>query len=235
MEVQLQIKMNPSLYLRNPEESELGRKIIQHSIVLIEELGFEDFTFRKLATRAGTTEASVYRYFENKHRLLTYLITWFWTWMEYMMVFHTNNIADPQQKIEAVIRLITLQIEEPGPLQYFDKALVHRIVIAEGAKVYLTKHVAEDNQAKLFKPYKDFCARVADVFLAYRPGYPFSHSLASTMVEGAHHQIYFKDYLPSLTDFGKARDVAGVTAFLQHLVFSALDAPDAVLAKKRGK
>jgi hypothetical protein len=95
--------------------------------------------------------------------------------------------------------------------------------------------VEADNQAKLFKPYKDFCARIADIFLEYRADYPYSHSLASTLVESAHHQIYFKDFLPSLTDFGKARDVSGVIGFLQHLVFSALDAPDVVPAKKRGK
>ena len=96
MEFQLQIKMNPVLFLRDPEATDLGRNIISEGIKLIHELGFEDFTFKKLAQRIGTTEASVYRYFENKHRLLTYIISWFWTWMEYQTIFHTNNIADPK-------------------------------------------------------------------------------------------------------------------------------------------
>ena len=76
MELQLQIKMNEKLFLRNPEYTELGKKLIQHSINLIHKKGFEDFTFKKLAEDVGTTEASVYRYFENKHKLLIYITSW---------------------------------------------------------------------------------------------------------------------------------------------------------------
>ena len=65
MNVSVNFKLNDKLFLRNPEESELGRKIIQNSIILIHQIGFEDFTFKKLAIEIGTTEASVYRYFEN--------------------------------------------------------------------------------------------------------------------------------------------------------------------------
>ncbi|MBL7759004.1 MAG: helix-turn-helix transcriptional regulator, partial [Chitinophagaceae bacterium] len=59
--------MNTKLFLRDPEQSVLGRSIIQHSINMIHKVGFEDFTFKKLAQEIGTTEASIYRYFENKH------------------------------------------------------------------------------------------------------------------------------------------------------------------------
>ena len=43
MEVQLQIKMNEKLFLRDPEQTELGKKIIRHSIQLIYKNGFELF------------------------------------------------------------------------------------------------------------------------------------------------------------------------------------------------
>src|SRR5690348_12245308 len=109
MELQLQIKMNSKLYVRDPEGSELGRNIVREGIKMIDELGFEEFTFKKLAGQVGTTEASIYRYFENKHRLLTYITTWFWTWMEYQLIFHTNNVKDAQQKINTIIRLLTFQ------------------------------------------------------------------------------------------------------------------------------
>ena len=55
MEIELQIKMNEKLFLRNPEQSELGKKIIMHSIRLIHKNGFEAFTFKKLAEEVGTT------------------------------------------------------------------------------------------------------------------------------------------------------------------------------------
>lgn len=223
MELQLQIKMNPKLYVRDPESTELGRNIVRHGITMIDELGFEEFTFKKLALQVGTTEASIYRYFENKHRLLTYITTWYWTWMEYQLIFHTNNIKDAQHKINTIIRLLTFQEPDQFILEHIDKNMLHRIVIAEGNKAYLTKHVTEDNKAKLFKPYKDLCHRIAEVFLEYKPGFPFPHSLGSSLIETAHHQMYFQEHLPRLTDFGHAKTARALVDFLHHLVFSALD------------
>ena len=49
------------------------------------EIGFESFTFKKLAAKIESTEASVYRYFENKHKLLIYLVSWYWNWVEYRL------------------------------------------------------------------------------------------------------------------------------------------------------
>ncbi len=223
MELQLQIKMNPKLYVRDPEMSELGRNIIRHTIIMVQEMGFEDFTFKKLATQIGTTEASIYRYFENKHRLLTYITTWFWTWMEYQLIFHTNNVTDPSQKINIAIGLLTFGEQDPFIVEHINKGILHKIVIAEGDKSYLTKHVTEDNKAMLFQPYKDLCHRIAQMFLEYKPDYPYPHSLASTLIETAHHQLYFKDHLPRLTDFGGAEDTKELVAYIKHLIFSALD------------
>ncbi len=223
MELQLQIRMNPALFVRDPELSELGKNIVGTGIRMIHEMGFEDFTFKKLATQIGTTEASIYRYFENKHRLLTYITTWFWTWMEYQFVFHSNNVSDPKDKIDIVIKLLTFQMKDQFMLEHMDKNALHQIVIAEGDKSYLTKHVTEDNKAMLFKPYKDFCHRIAEVFLSYKAGFPFSHSLASTLIETSHRQMFFKDHLPRLTDFGGAKDTKQLTLFLNHLTFSSLD------------
>ena len=45
MDVQLQIKMNEKLFLRDPEQSELGKKILSQSVILIQHFGFESFTF----------------------------------------------------------------------------------------------------------------------------------------------------------------------------------------------
>jgi len=225
MELQLQLKMNSKLYVRNPEASELGRNIIKYGILMIHEMGFEDFTFKKLSVKIGTTEAGIYRYFENKHRLLIYITAWFWTWMEYQLIFHTNNVKDPKQKINTIISLLTLQEKDQFILEHVNKDILHKIVIAEGDKSYLTKHVTEDNKAMLFKPHKDLCHRIAEIFLEYKPGFPFPHSLATTLIETAHHQMYFKDNLPSLTDFGNAKDVTMLVKYLNHMVFSSLDTP----------
>ena len=62
-------KLSEKLFLRDPQETELGRNIIRLSIKMMDEIGFEEFTFKKLAVKIKSTEASVYRYFDNKHKL----------------------------------------------------------------------------------------------------------------------------------------------------------------------
>ncbi len=222
MEVQLQIKMNERLFIRNPEQTELGRKIIQHGIQLIHKNGFESFTFKKLAEDIATTEAGIYRYFENKHRLLMYITAWYWSWLEYRVAFETNNIKDPIVKLKRVIQLLTTTVVDDDKTMHINENLLHQIIIAEGSKAYLTKHVSEDNKAQLFKPYKDLCAKIGDIMLECNPKYKYPKSLSSTIIEMAHFQNFFMNHLPSLTDFGKNKDESKIISFLEDLVFSSI-------------
>ena len=222
MEVQLQIKMNEKLFLRDPEQTELGKKIIRHSIQLIYKHGFELFTFKKLAEDIGTTEAGIYRYFENKHRLLIYITAWYWGWLQYRVVFNTNNIKDPAVKLKKVIQLLATTVVDDDTTIHINENLLHQIIIAEGSKAYLTRHVSEDNKEQLFKPYKDLCAVIADMVLESNPKYKYPRSLASTIIEMAHFQNFFMNNLPSLTDFGTTKDEKKVVSFLEDLVFSSI-------------
>lgn len=222
MKLQIQIKMNEQLYLRNPEQTELGRNIIKHGIELIHKMGFESFTFKKLAEDIGTTEAGVYRYFENKHRLLLYIVAWYWAWLEFQIMFQTNNITDPSVKLKKVIHLLGTSVEDDESTLFVNENLLHQIVIAEGSKSYLTKQVGEDNRHQFFKPYKDLCAVIAAIILEQNPNYKYSRSLASTIIEMAHFQNFFMYNLPSLTDFGKNKEESEIISFLNDLVFSSL-------------
>ncbi len=218
----MQIKMNEKLFLRNPELSELGKKIILHTIQLIHKNGFESFTFKKLAEDIGTTEAGIYRYFENKHRLLIYITAWYWSWLEYRVNVHTINIKDPVAKLKKVIKLLATTVEDDIKTSYVNESVLHQIIIAEGTKAYLTKHVSEDNKHQLFKPYKDLCAKIGDIMLECSPKYKYPRSLSSTIIEMAHFQNYFMNNLPSLTDFGNNKDESKIVSFLEDLVFSSL-------------
>jgi len=222
MDIQLQIKMNEKLFLRDPELSELGKKIIQDSIQLIYKNGFEAFTFKKLAVYIGSTEAGIYRYFENKHRLLIYLTAWYWSWLEYQVTFHTNNIRDPVVKLKMVIKLLATTLEDSVSTPHVDKNILHQIIITEGTKAYLTKRVSEDNKDQLFKPYKDLCAIIGNMILECSPNYLYPKSLASTIIEMAHFQNFFMKNLPSLTDFADNKDEAEIVRFLEDLVFSSI-------------
>jgi AcrR family transcriptional regulator len=222
MKLRFQIKMNDALFLRNPESSELGKNILKHGILLIHKSGFETFTFKKLAIEIGTTEAGIYRYFENKHKLLVYLTAWYWGWLEFQIRFQTNNILDPTIKLQKVIKLLATPVEDDEQTAFINESLLHVIIIAEGSKAYLTKQVGEDNKQQFFKPYKDLCARIGTIILECNANYKYPRSLASTIVEMAHFQNFFMQNLPSLTDFVQPNEKSEVVSFLNDLVFSSL-------------
>lgn len=156
MKLQLQIKMNEALFVRNPENSDLGKNILKHSVQLIYKTGFEAFTFKKLAEDIGSTEAGIYRYFENKHKVLVYLTAWYWGWLEFQISFHTNNIKDPIVKLKRVIKLLASAVENDEQTNYLNESLLHQIIIAEGSKAYLTKQVGEDNKQHFLNLIKTF-------------------------------------------------------------------------------
>jgi len=101
--------------------------------------------------------------------------------------------------------------------------MLYNIVVLEGSKSYLTRHVTQDNQDQLFKPYKDLCGRIASIFQECNKDYSYPRSLASTLLEMANYQYFFKKNLPSLTDLVDDRDDEKMVAFLEHLVFSSLN------------
>ena len=76
-ELGIQIKISQELFLKDPQSTDLGKRIVSASIALIDELGFEAFTFKKLGVAIGSPESSVYRYFGSKHQLLVYLLCWY--------------------------------------------------------------------------------------------------------------------------------------------------------------
>jgi len=221
--------MNERLFLRDPEGSDLGRRIVRQGIRLFDEIGFEDATFKKLAERLNTKESSIYRYFENKHRLLVYLIAWYWQWIDFQLVFRTNNLTDPREKLEWLLNLLLLRDIDQTLTDDIDLRALHSVVVREASKAYLTRHVTEDNRQQLFKPYKDLCIRIAGIILELRPDYPYARSRASSLIETAHYQSFFMHNLPSLTDFGAGPDAPASEAkllhFLRHLLYSSLDAP----------
>lgn len=222
MEPQFKISINQKLYLKNPEQSDIGQKILKSGLDLILKIGFEQFTFKKLALEIKTTEATVYRYFENKHRLLTYLINWYWTYLDYKIIFNTNNLIQPEQKLKKIVDILSNDPLQNSRKDAISEKAAYELVMLEGSKSYLTKHVNNDNKDQLFKPYKDLCAKFANTILEYNPKYKFSHSLASTILEMSHSQMYFMKYLPSLTDFGAEKNNKKLKLFLEQLLFNAI-------------
>ena len=222
MDFQVSFTVNEKLFLRNPDSSALGKKIVKYGIELIHEIGFEHFTFKKLAIQVETTEASIYRYFENKHRLLLYILNWYWSYMEFLVDYTLKNIQDPKTKLEIILNLLSKDLSEnSGILQYNINAL-NQIVISESSKAYLVKEISDINKDQVFKPYKDLCAKIATVITEYNPSYKFPRSLSSTLIETSHSQQYFAENLPRLTDLGIEKPQKFTLLFLQNLTFELL-------------
>lgn len=200
MAVNVSFSLNPGLYLKDPQQSDLGKRIIKHSILLIDDIGFELFNFKKLAEKMKSTEASIYRYFENKHLLLTYLVSWYWEWLNYLIKIKTFNIEDPKRKLEIIIHTFVSVSEENPAIEYVNESSLHNLVISESTKVYHTKGVDEENNKGFFLNYKEMVSFVAQVILEIKPNFPYPQALASNLFEMTNNHFYFADHLPRLTD-----------------------------------
>jgi AcrR family transcriptional regulator len=194
------ISVNDKLYVKNPETSDLGKKIIEQSILLIDEIGFENFTFKKLGEKINSNESSVYRYFESKHKLMLYLSSWYWGWIEYKLVFGTSNIENSMEKLKKAIKVVTEKVEDDTATLHINESILNKIIIQEFTKTLLTKEVDEENKEGFFLVYKRIINRIIDIINEVKPSYEFKKSLASSIVEGALHQHFLKDHLKTITD-----------------------------------
>lgn len=222
MQIEFKIKPSSSLFLRDPDGTEMGKSIVRKSIKLISDIGYEQFTFKKLALEIPTTEATVYRYFENKHKLLIYLIDYYWAFIRYQVLFNINNLKSPEDKIRTIIDLLVWEDNSAMYSAEIDQKALYYIAITDGSKTFLSKEVDNLNKNQVFVPYKELCELIASVFREYNPDYKFANSLASTLVETSHFQYFFMHHLPRLCDFADSKDPKVLEVFLENLVFGAL-------------
>lgn len=210
----LKIQVNEKIYVKDPETSALGKKIVEQSILLIDEIGFDNFTFKKLGEKIGSNESSIYRYFENKHKLLVYLSSWYWSWMEYKLVFATTNILDPKEKLKKAITIVTEKVINDGKTEHINESVLNKIIIAEFTKTLHTKEVDQENKEGFFLIYKRVINRIVEMVNEVNPEYPFAKSLISTIVAGSLHQHFLTEHLKTITD---CNDSVSITQFYLNL------------------
>jgi len=223
MAIGVKISLNEKLYLRDPQETSLGQKMIKNSILLIHEIGFERFNFKKLAQKIESTEASMYRYFENKHLLLLYLVTWYWEWVHYLIDINMLNVTDPKEKIKIIIRTLVMASKDHPAIDYVNESILHQIIISDGAKVYHTKDVDEGNKNGFFINYKSLVMKVADVIQEINPDFKYPRAMASSLFEMANDHVHFSLHLPKLTEVKvKDDDFSEVEEMLEYFTFILL-------------
>lgn len=216
----LKISVPSKIFIKDPETSELGKRIIENSIIIINDIGFESFTFKKLGTKIGSNESSIYRYFESKHKLLLYLSSWYWAWLEYQLVIETFSISNKKEKLEKAIDVVTRTIEEDSNFSHINETLLYRIIVNESSKSFLTKEVDKDNKEGYFEIYKRLITRLETMIAEVKPDYDFALSLASTILEGGLHQHFLNEHFPSITDNKKGKTP---TKFFINLVHQTLN------------
>ncbi len=219
--LKVHIDVDPALYVKDPDSSELGQAIIARSIELIAEIGFESFTFKKLGVLIHSPESSIYRYFKSKHMLLVYLTSWYWTWTEYRLVFATTNVTSSVECLVKSIDILTQPVLIDQAFSYVNEILLSEIIFSESIKAYHTKNVDKENENGCFMAYKKVVERVSKIVLEIKPDYPYPHMLVSTVIEGAHQQKFFTEHLPALTD--KVTDKNAITNFYTELVLNSIN------------
>ena len=218
------LDLDVHLFSKNPESTAFGKKIVEQSIVMIDSLGFEAFTFKKLGDNIGSNESSIYRYFKSKHALLLYLFNWYWSWIECNLVFTTNNINNAEEKLSRSIQLLCKGIQNENNIPNNNKVLLNRIIVSESVKVYLTKDIDSENEKGYFKTYKRVVQRLSEFLLDINPDFKYPHMLVSTVIEGIHHQQFFSEHLPALTDVEEGQN--SILTFYTNLVFKAIQDED---------
>jgi len=219
-DLQVHMAIDSNLYCKDPESSDLGKKIVMNGIKMIHELGYESFTFKKLGAQIYSNESSIYRYFESKHTFLIYLVNWYWSWIEFKLELLTTNVSSAEEKLDKAIQLLTEQVKEDDTFTFINQVTLNKIIIAESVKAYHTKQVDKENEKGFYKTYKRVVQRVCDFVLEINPQFKFPHMLVSTIIEGAHHQRFFSEHLPSLTDFEEGKN--NIVEFYKQLTKDAL-------------
>ena len=148
-----------------------------------------------------------------------YLTSWYWGWLEYQLVFGTNSISNPSEKLEKAIEIVTRTTKEDSTFSHINEIALNRIVINEYSKSYLTKEVDSENKEGYFVIYKRLINRITKMIKEVNGSYAYPSSLASTILEGSLHQHFLKEHFNTLTD---CNENGGPTKYFKHLVLTLL-------------
>jgi AcrR family transcriptional regulator len=213
------VEVSASLYLKEPFSSDLGTLIVKEGSELIKSLGIENFTFKKLANIIGSTEPAIYRYFENKHKLLLYLMAWYWGWMEINLVYSTANLNNPTDRLALGIKLMV-----DGPIftnnQYLNPLELHQLIINESLKGYLTKDVDDEHESGTFAQVYKFGDRISSIIYEINPNYKYPKALVSTVMEASLLQSFNAKHLPGMIE--TSMDSTARYQFFHQLVTNAI-------------
>ncbi len=222
MALKLNFSLPESLYIKDPQQSKYGNRLLTDSIELINDLGFEKFTFKKLAIRMDSSEVSIYRYFKNKHLLLLYLNCWYWEWVGYLIDRQTMNLSDPEMKLKRAIHCMIYASNESELIDYINENALFYITMKESSKTYHISAVDQENKSGLYLPYKILVEKIAKIVEEVKPKFKYSKSLSSTLFDMVNNQIYYAEHLPRLTSLKNKNIFKELEKMVTHFAFASI-------------
>jgi AcrR family transcriptional regulator len=189
------IRVSPKLSIRDPLETDLGKKIVAEGIKMIDKMGYDAFTFKKLAAQISSTEASVYRYFRCKHQFLNYLVSWYWHWVDYTISVRTTNLTDKKKRLEVAIIVMVESDREDPVIDHIDEGALYKVVLKEGARIYLTRSNDGIPAKDVFSGYDLLFEKILKMVIAINPKYKHPRSLTRALIGLAHKQAFDTEFL----------------------------------------
>jgi AcrR family transcriptional regulator len=217
---QLSLRLDERLYQKDPTTSELGMQILHASIGLLHLHGLEQFTFKKLAQHIHSTESSIYRYFQNKHQLTSYLTSWYWAVLEVKLAFATANVTDPEVCLMRAMETLADPEEYGNQTPGMNLKNLQKVVAQESFKTLHIHYLHEGQREGFFASYNQICDRLAGIFTNINPSYPYPKTLSMTVLEAALNQQFLQTHMPDGSEASKQPEL--LSAFLYQLVKGSL-------------
>lgn len=227
----ISIKIDPprQLYLSDPQRTKLGRAILAGAIPLLNRLGLERFTFKKLSAEISSSEASLYRYFRNKNELLLYLASWYWDWIGYLIDRHIPRERGAWSELRIAIRVLTQPYADGIAPDYIDQFGMHRLFIYEGTRTYRSTPMTRNGDVGRYRAYHGLIERLSRLILRVDPRFDHPLTLASSIFQLAHDHSFFARHQPRVTEVASGEGTAAeVEAIIWSWVRKLLDRPENV-------
>lgn len=189
------IRVSPKLSVRDPLETELGKKIVAEGLKLMDKIGFDAFTFKKLASQIDSTEASIYRYFKCKIQFLNYAVSWYWHWVDYTIDVRTTNLTDKKKRLEVAIIVLVESDREDPIIDHIDEGVLYRVITKEAARIFLTRNSEGIPAKDVFSGYDLLFDKIFKMIIALNPKYKHPRTLTRALISLAHKHAFDSEFL----------------------------------------
>lgn len=218
LSIHFEVHLPEDLFLKDPRHTELGKRIIQHSVRLILQEGFEHFTFKKLANELSTAESSIYRYFENKYHLLFYLVNWYWYWQEYLLVFNTRGLHSKEAVLKQAIKCLLSPEFSYDEHAILDMTLLRKLYDTEADKALHHFTLVQRESPVVFSGLQTLVGRMKQIIESIQPEYPYAERLSLLILTGFH-----SDFVQQLSKSNPTPDKEELLDFAYDLVIKTIN------------